>query len=352
VDSNSPLSVVFSIALARRWVDSNCAARVSTKSANSPLNVAFSIALVREVCYLLCTFYEGLMAKTIGGSSSVVGQNRAARRAERDRGRTPGERRGSLARGPTRAQRNVTPGPAKVREARRSTATRRHPRKPQQLSLLDQLPKGHGGRREGAGRPRSTKRGVPHGKRPFCPQRSPVHVTLHCRERLPSLREPCTFRALVDAIRAVRGLAGFRVVHYTLQSNHIHLIVETDSQACLAKGMRILATRMTRAFNRVHACLGSLWASRYHARILRSPREVRRAIVYVLGNWRHHGGQHEPRGTIDPCSSARWFRGFREALPPLPDGFVPPTSEAQSWLLRVGWTRHGLISVDEGPWLR
>jgi hypothetical protein len=246
---------------------------------------------------------------------------------------------------------------------------RRHSsRDPQQLSLLDRLPRGHGGRRQGAGRPRSKQGRVSHEKRPALDGRCPEHITLRRRDGLPCLRDLRNREALVCAIGKLRvrdqpksarsvkcelydsDAVGFRVVHYSIQSNHVHLICEASSGECLSMGMRILATAMTRAFNRVHGRRGSLWGDRYHARILRTPKEVRNAIVYVLGNRRRHGGQHQPKQTIDCCTSARWFTAFIEKLPPLPPGIEPPISEARTWLLSVGWRRHGLISVDEGPW--
>jgi hypothetical protein len=111
---------------------------------------------------------------------------------------------------------------------------------------------------------------------------------------------------------------------------------------------------MARRLNRAHRRTGRVWAERYHARILRTPREVRNVLVYVLGNWRHHGGAHYPEQSLDPYSSAAWFDGFREKLLPLPEraaeGATQPTAAARTWLLGVGWRKRGLISVAEGAW--
>jgi hypothetical protein len=218
--------------------------------------------------------------------------------------------------------------------------------------LFSRIPNGHGGRRRGAGRPRSKRGKDSHGKRPALNCRFPVHITMCCHGHLPILRDPCTYQTLVSVIRTMLGRGCFRVVLYSIQDHHVPLICEAENEKCLSEGMRSLAIRMARAFNRLCCRRGSLWAKRYHSRILRTPVEVRRVIAYVLGNRRHHGGQHEPRQTIDPCSSARWFSGFIESLPPLPAGFIPPTSQPCTWLLSVGWRRHGLISVDEGPWVK
>jgi hypothetical protein len=105
-----------------------------------------------------------------------------------------------------------------------------------------------------------------------------------------------------------------------------------------------LAIRVARTINRVLQRVGSLWHGRYHAHILRNPREVRNALVYVLNNIRKH-----LRGVVglDPRSSARWFDGWR-GMAATPLTFAP-IATPRTWLGRVGWRRHGLIDVAEAP---
>jgi hypothetical protein len=104
-----------------------------------------------------------------------------------------------------------------------------------------------------------------------------------------------------------------------------------------------LAIRVARALNRLFGCHGRVWHSRYHAHILRSPRELRNALVYVLNNWKKHA--RSPVG-LDPCSSARWFSGWRNVVPSLA---AAPVRPATTWLMRVGWRMHGLIAIKECP---
>ncbi len=151
--------------------------------------------------------------------------------------------------------------------------------------------RGRGGYRPGSGRPRSGRSGIPHRKRPVLAAVFPVHVTLRVRAGLPSLRLPESRRVFVAAIAAARDRFGCRIVHYSIQSNHVHLICEANDQVSLSRGLRGLVIRMARGFNRVHALRGAVWADRYHERILRTPREVRAVLVYVLGNWRHQWGR-------------------------------------------------------------
>ena len=220
-------------------------------------------------------------------------------------------------------------------------------RRPEQLELR---PRTHGGRRKGAGRPRTGNAGVPHRQREALASRFPVHVTLKLRGDAPRLRNRRSGRALEGAIRAGAERLGLRVVHYSIQSNHVHLVCEGRDAQALTRGLQGLEIRMARALNRAHDRRGPVWADRYHARILRTPREVRNALVYVIGNWRHHGGDRYPLQSIDPYTSAPWFDGFREKLLPLPEGAERPTAAARTWLLGTGWRRHGLLSVREGAW--
>jgi putative transposase len=124
----------------------------------------------------------------------------------------------------------------------------------------------------------------------------------------------------------------------------VHLIVEANA-AALAPGARGLAIRIALAVNRALGRRGRVWGDRYHTRALRTPREVRHGLVYVLMNFRKHRPWH--RGVIDPCSSAWWFDGFREPTPRTKD--PPPVCRPRTWLARVGWRRRGLLRTSERP---
>ncbi len=159
-----------------------------------------------------------------------------------------------------------------------------------------------------------------------------------------SLRCKRVFGALRECFRAASG-EGFRVVQFSVQADHVHLLVEAQDKPALSSGARGLVIRSARAINRVLARAGRVWGDRYHARELASPREVRNALVYVLMNHKKHGLRD--RGHIDPCSSAPWFDGFRVTLPPPAQPAV--TWRPGTWLASVGWRRRGLIDPAESP---
>jgi putative transposase len=233
------------------------------------------------------------------------------------------------------------------------------------------LPSTWGGRRAGAGRKRQPGLSrVAHRARAEHCGRHPVHVTL--RSKLKCLRTGFVFPTVRLAIASLRQRcpADFRVVHFSVQQNHLHFLVEGANKQALSSGLRSLVIRLARRINRLLMRRGPVWADRWHGHELSSPRAVRNALVYVLGNFRKHADV--PSLSRDPFSSAAAFTGFREpnegprpetishrALAPPPvsdesnsscDAFdLHPVSRSRTWLLATGWKRHGLIGFHERP---
>lgn len=230
----------------------------------------------------------------------------------------------------------------------------------EQLPLKPRRPNpehpGWGGPRKGAGRKPSKTPRVPHSPRPQHQQRTPVHVTLRIERELGQLRTKLKLRALKAALRGVLARRKtFRVVHFSLMSTHVHLIVEAADKETLSNGMRALEIGIARRFNRIVGRTGPVLADRYHARALKTPREVRAGLAYVLLNSRHHAAPSRT-AFIDPCSSGRAFDGWsrRCALPPGhsddDEELGRSTAAPEHWLLTIGWRKHHpLISPDEVP---
>jgi len=125
-------------------------------------------------------------------------------------------------------------------------------------------------------------------------------------------------------------------------------MVEATDKARLTKGMRGLAIRAALAVNRALGLQrGKVWGDRYHARALRTPREVRSGIVYVLANWKKHV---RDAVELDRCSSTWWFDGWMvppSMGPPGWDELEPPVWAPREWLSAIGWRRYGLIARSE-----
>jgi REP element-mobilizing transposase RayT len=163
------------------------------------------------------------------------------------------------------------------------------------------------------------------------------------------LRGSATFRVVKSALRAGAQRDGFRLVHYSVQSNHLHLIVEAHDAEHLSRGVAGLCVRLARHINRHFGRRGRLFATRFHARPLKTPREVRNALAYVLLNHRRHGARlRDDDVAFDPCSSSACFDGWHERPPDLPHDVVG-TRPPRTWLLTTGWRRHRLLRTDETP---
>lgn len=127
-------------------------------------------------------------------------------------------------------------------------------------------------------------------------------------------------------MRDVFGRKAFRLAHFSVQHNHLHLIVEADDRRAMSNGLRLLLARIARGLNGVMHGHGARFDDRYHEHVLTTPTEVVNALRYVLGNRAVH--------------LARWGRDASDADDPFGsianDNIIKrPTS----WLLREGWTR-------------
>jgi len=225
-------------------------------------------------------------------------------------------------------------------------------RRTRQLALDLREPSGWGGRRPGAGRKPAPGASILHRSREGFGARQACHVTLKMRPEVPSLRSVRLVRELERYFAEARERGDFRLVHYALQGDHAHLIAEAKNPEALGRGMKALGARFARAVNRAFRRKGPVLADRYHLRVLRTPKEVRNALAYVLLNARRHARKASGVWRCDPASSGRWFDGWRrrpEAHPAQARLRSPPVARARSWLLRVGWRRHGLIDPREVP---
>ncbi len=192
-----------------------------------------------------------------------------------------------------------------------------------------------GGKRTGAGRkPAPGREPIRHDPREGVRASRPVHVTMRMEDHVWNLRSQRSFRIIDAALRAVRGRPDFRVVHFSVQGNHVHLIVEADGTSALANGMRALSIRLARRLNAMMGTTGPVFSARYHTHVLRTPAEVRSAFRYVVGNFASHcerRGERVPSRWVDRFSSA----SDRGAVHPQRSLFEEAaTSSPRTWLLR------------------
>ena len=228
--------------------------------------------------------------------------------------------------------------------------------KTQQMDL-DLTRRTWGGTRKGAGRPRNDRGEPSHASRDPHVARYPVHVTMRTVPEIRDLRRAEVYDGVRAALDKIAERTAFRVVHFSLQNNHIHLIAEADDPEAFDCGMRALTISLARRINKALGRRGRVFAYRFHSTPLRSPRQTRHAISYVLNNWRRHN--EDERGTVedrfailDRYSSAISFTGWSNwSLTAWPRDYQAlRVTRPRTWLLGVGWQRGGKpIRTDEVP---
>jgi len=223
-----------------------------------------------------------------------------------------------------------------------------------QLGFEYPTPQTHGGARAGAGRPKGARPRVAHRKRERIRKGEVVHVTLRLRPEASGVRRRRQYAVIRAVMRRWGHRDDFAINQYSIQGNHLHLVCEPLDRDALARGIQGFSSMIARRLNALCGRRGSVFADRYHVRILRTPREVRHVLCYVINNWRKHGVHERHRAwTIDPYSSGWFFDGWKDWRPPRQDFLDAdepiPIAPARSWLLRVGWRKHGLIAPTEAP---
>jgi REP element-mobilizing transposase RayT len=211
-----------------------------------------------------------------------------------------------------------------------------------------------GGRRPGSGRKGkapNARPNVPHRFRPLHRQRNPVHVTMRAARGVPRFRSELVSNLLKEVLYRQRKRPysrDFQVVHFSIQNDHLHLIVETtapasdaDAETMLRKGVSGLAISFARRLNRLVRRQGKVWGDRHHRRDLASSTEVRNILLYVFQNYRHHGHVVIGTGVLDLYSSACRFDGWADPHVMFVEPIPWPDPRPRTWLLRTGWLRGG-----------
>lgn len=215
--------------------------------------------------------------------------------------------------------------------------------------------------RRSRGRPRLAHPGVSHLRREHFGTWRALHVTLRVRPDVRNLRGCALFRAIHAALRSGNQKPGFRLVEYSVQRTHLHLLIESSHSGALSRGMQGLSIRLARTINRRMRRKGKVFRDRFHSRVLRTPREALAARRYVLNNARRHTRRHPRNRTAwrDPCSSAPYCPDW--VLPPdtpcrpldqharalhgLGHAGVPPVTD----LLRRRWRSAGSLVLTDIP---
>jgi putative transposase len=222
-----------------------------------------------------------------------------------------------------------------------------------------------GGKRRGAGRkPTRHRAGTSHEARPEIEAKHALHVTLRVVPEVGSMRRRDMYRAIREASLVAAVRERIRIVHMSIQTTHLHLLVEAEDKLALARGMQGFQISVARNVNTVlrvdkfRRRRGRVFADRYHLVVIESPTQARNALAYVLNNWKKHRespGELPRTWLADPFSSGISFPDWHERrgegwMLRVPPGYDPLiVYQPRSWVLSEGWKRAGSVRVSEVP---
>lgn len=245
----------------------------------------------------------------------------------------------------------------------RSVTSTRSRRRGQRRHVQQELFR-RGGKRRGAGRkPKGKRAGERHGARPDFKSYHPLHVVMRVAPAVGSLRRRRMYKAMRDATITAALREWFRIVHISLQRDHVHMIVEAHDRAALARGMQGFLISAARNINTAlgdgeRRRRGKVFADRYHVEVITSPRQAHHTIRYVLSNFRKHGEDRDGIARtwlVDPFSSGIVFADWKElddrdGMWPMRATYDPLiVRRPATWLLAEGWKQCGPISAREVP---
>ena len=191
-------------------------------------------------------------------------------------------------------------------------------------------PYGWGGMRENSGPRPKPGAGVPHLPRVPLDRETPVHVSQHLAQGLPSLRQHAEYFTFLDVIDELHHeREDFRVCDEAALSNHFHLLAEADDAGALSSAMQSLKIRLTLCLNSLWGRKGSIFDDRYEVEPIHTAPHAHDALLYVLNNARHHGVWRNPLWP-DPYSSGAFFERWTDrritVVTGTPKVILPPRS--------------------------
>lgn len=170
-----------------------------------------------------------------------------------------------------------------------------------------------------------------------------MHLTWRLKKNVTKIRRMDALEAFKKAAERAQKF-GLRILHFSILSNHIHMIAEANSNETLATGMRSFGSSFGKNLRKLSGGTGPVFDGRFHMRPLTTPSEMKNALAYVLQNFAKH---EDLIHHYDRYSSAPYFKNWKELFghkrgPLLEDEESSPSlpkflSSPKSWLASVGW---------------
>ena len=121
------------------------------------------------------------------------------------------------------------------------------------------------------------------------------HITHRCHKRDFLLKLKKDREAWVKWLYEATKRYGLTVLNYCVTSNHIHLLVQSNSQDDIPRSMQLIAGRTAQEYNSRKSRKGGYWEDRYHATAIQSGDHLIRCMIYIDLNMVRNGVVKHPR---------------------------------------------------------
>jgi REP element-mobilizing transposase RayT len=138
-----------------------------------------------------------------------------------------------------------------------------------------------------AGRTAIHDKGIRHISREDIKKPTSLHLTIKVRENKADIKNKQILKALHHSIKRAR-MKRLKIVHYTLEYNHIHLLVEAEIKQLVHQGMQAFGISLAKKINTIKRLKGTVYKHRYHLRKINSPRDLKNVLHYIFNNGIHH----------------------------------------------------------------
>lgn len=158
-----------------------------------------------------------------------------------------------------------------------------------------------------AGRKPIHDKGIRHISRPTLRRPSSLHLTVKVLRNKAEIKNKSVLKLLRHAIQRAR-LQGLKIIHYSLEYDHVHLLIEAENNHILGKGMQALGVSLSKGINRLKNLKGAVYKHRYHFRQITSPRQLKNVLGYIFNNGVKHG---TASSIVNPYNSIQAEISFR-----------------------------------------
>ena len=110
------------------------------------------------------------------------------------------------------------------------------------------------------------------------------HILTRGNNRQKVFKEESDYRIYKDMLTELKGEQPFRLYHYCLMGNHVHLIIETNERTELSKLMKRLNLYYYNNYKKKYGYIGHFWQDRFKSLLIAKDEYLLACGLYIERN--------------------------------------------------------------------